>query len=275
MSDTTWITLEEAARYLHKPARQVHGYCRDGRLEYKKEKGQILVAEDSIMIFMELMEGRRIVKPVPEEVTPPKPAEPPLIASAGDAAPTSPPEAEDPPEPEVVPRVMAPVKAAEVPIEPTIEEIVVPVAPPPVAEEAVEPVTPAIEEEIVEPAIEAPIVEKAIEPAIIRPPIVEKALEPTIKAPTAHINNPEPERDVGQEGFKTMENGSQIHYNDLLISIRAGIKKHMETQQAFCTDMLNLLDSLEEVCKREAQKESQLTQDIASILSRYTKEDER
>ena len=69
-----------------------------------------------------------------------------------------------------------------------------------------------------------------------------------------------------------MENGNQMHYNDLLTSIRAGIKKHIETEQAFCADMLNLIDSLEEVCKREAEKENQLTQDIANILSRYTKE---
>ena len=278
MSDTTWITLEEAARYLHKPARQVHGYCRDGRLEYKKEKGQILVAEDSIMVFIELMEGRRIVKPVPEEAAPPEPAGSSPISTPKE-------EAEKPAQPTPVvekaaePVAEAPVKPVEEPIapipaaEPVDEAAIEPekesVIPPPVAE----PVAEAPPKKIEKPAEPASNIEKAVEP--VAEASIKPEEKPAIEKPTAHIDNPQPERYVVQEGFETMENGNQAHYNDLLISIRAGIRKHMETQQAFCADMLNLLDSLEEVCKREAQKESQLTQDIANILSRYTKEGEQ
>ena len=69
-----------------------------------------------------------------------------------------------------------------------------------------------------------------------------------------------------------MEQGTQNHYTDVLTNIRVRITKHTEMQQAFCSDMLSLLDSLEQICKSEEQKEGQLTKEIATLLSRYAKD---
>ena len=57
MSETTWISIEDAAARLKKTVRQLYGHCREGLLVYKKEYGHVHISRDSLEAFMVLHES--------------------------------------------------------------------------------------------------------------------------------------------------------------------------------------------------------------------------
>ena len=59
MSDSEWITLEEAVTLLKKTPRQITEYCNEGKLEFHKMAGKTYISDESIGVFLELYEGRR------------------------------------------------------------------------------------------------------------------------------------------------------------------------------------------------------------------------
>ena len=59
MSDSEWITLEEAVSQLKKTPRQIAEYCNEGKLEFHKMAGKTYISDESIGVFLELYEGRR------------------------------------------------------------------------------------------------------------------------------------------------------------------------------------------------------------------------
>ncbi|MYK98365.1 MAG: hypothetical protein F4014_06005 [Gemmatimonadetes bacterium] len=58
---------------------------------------------------------------------------------------------------------------------------------------------------------------------------------------------------------------------EILADLRAALSRHAREHQAFCDEIAALADALESTLSRDGDKTSELTREISSLLSRYTR----
>jgi hypothetical protein len=308
MSDSNWITLEDAALQLKKTPRQITEYCNEGKLEFHKMAGKTYISDESIGVFLELYEGRRRMPASKDEESEPKQEEPePKQEVHGgdggatgeieskqeekvtDASPRkygespeksnssvpSPPIAASPsfspPEASISP-VQDPDKVpspARMPESNTKDYKRSVPLPPPSKDEP--PVKPDAEPEMSQVTIPGPSnvgLSDALKESNLSKPPIETKVR---KAPGAPIRLAEPPK-TNQEVAGMVNNTTLASSYELLKSIRDRIVTHESEEKMFCKEMRGLIDALESAFKEEEGKAGQLTQEISNLISRYSQE---
>jgi hypothetical protein len=87
------------------------------------------------------------------------------------------------------------------------------------------------------------------------------------RVPSAQATKP---ATINQEGVGKVNNTTPSRSSELLKSIRDRIVTHEASEQAFCEELRGLVDRLESAFKEEESKAGQLTQEISSLISRYS-----
>ena len=311
MSDSEWITLEEAVSQLKKTPRQIAEYCNEGKLEFHKMAGKTYISDESIGVFLELYEGRRRMPASKDEESESKQEE--QESNQEEAASNqevsghdevaeekesnkeekvsdaSPRKYGEPPAPPNSSPPIADSTSAR-PSETSLPPVQEPdkVAPSSRMPESNTkdykrsvPLPPSKDEPPVQPEDAEPETPQAPTPAPSNVRLSDALQEsdrskPTIetdvpKAPAAPIR-PTEHAKTYQEVTDVVNNITLARSSELLKSIRGRIVTHESEEKAFCEEMRGLVDALESAFKDEEGKAGQLTQEISNLISRYSQE---
>ena len=308
MPETQWMTLMETADMMKRLPDQVTQMCEDGKLEYYMQDGRYFVSKESIDLFMHPPidqpepaipdsngTPRRQYGRAPQDIEPSPESSsgsqtvngPDEVNAAGGSAPEDdmadtpgrgdkvveaaedaqlaegiaaegaetaeyarpvdepadePPDTEDPAESEVVQPVD---DLAVTDHEVTVEESVDAEDAQPVDDLAV-----TDHEETAEDLAEA--AEDLVEAAEdVQPEVAAEDVRPAVAA-----------EDPGEPDVRAVE---------ILADLRAALSRHAREHQAFCDEIAALADALESTLSRDGDKTSELTREISSLLSRYTR----
>ena len=311
MSDSEWITLEEAVSQLKKTPRQIAEYCNEGKLEFHKMAGKTYISDESIGVFLELYEGRRRMPASKDEESESKQEEQESNKeeAASNQEVSGYDEVAEEKESNKEEKVSdaSPRKYGEPPAPPNSSP---PIADSTSARPSETSLPPVQEPDKVAPSSRMPESNTKdykrsvpLPPSKDEPPVQPEDAEPeTPQAPTPDPSNvrlsdalqesdrskPTIETDVPKapaapirptEHAKTYQEVTDVVNNitlarssELLKSIRGRIVTHESEEKAFCEEMRGLVDALESAFKDEEGKAGQLTQEISNLISRYSQE---
>ena len=295
MPETQWMTVRETADMMKRLPDQVTQMCEDGKLEYYMEDGRYFVSRESIDLFMHPPIDQPATVNPDSNGTPrrqygraPQDNEPSPESSSELQAGIGPDEvnAADGPAPEddmadTPGRGDEVVEAAEetqlaegIAAEGAVTaEYALPADEPP-DESADEP--PDTEDpagsEVVQPEDDLAVTdhEETAEDLVEAAEDLVEAADDLVEA--ADDVRPEEAAEVVQPAEAAEDPGEpDVRAAEILADLRAALSRHAREHQAFCDEIAALADALESTLSRDGDKTSELTREISSLLSRYTR----
>ena len=288
MPETQWMTLMETADMMNRLPDQVTQMCEDGKLEYYMQDGRYFVSKESIDLFMhppidqpELAipdsngTPRRQYGRAPQDIEPSPESSsesqavngPDEVNAAGGSVPED--DMADTPGrgDEVVEAAEEAQLAEGLEAEGAVTaEYALPADEPPdeSAEEPPDTEEPA-DSEVVQPVEDLAVTdhEETAEDLV-------EAAEDLVEA--AEDVQPEVAAEVAQPAVAAEDPGEpDVRAVEILADLRAALSRHAREHQAFCDEIAALADALESTLSRDGDKTSELTREISSLLSRYTR----